>query len=195
MSGSSLPKMVTHAQVLSAILRCHHHAGCTPQPLPQLDGILSMHQRGTLLQNSTKHCQQVKPSPTTKSSTTWSSRARKVFRTPMVHKQLSMWSESLATLLIVNHHGNSTRSLADLKRHLRRFRVTPGAYTFDKFPRPSSYPTLVSQPLARRLHWQHRRHLRQPGAHNRRGLHPAQSPHSAGGIISKTMTSSRLHIT
>ena len=71
---------------------------------------------------------------TTKFSTTSSSRAARFSASPWF---TSRWSESLATLLLVNHYGNSTRSLADLKCHLRRLRITPSTYTFARFQQPN----------------------------------------------------------
>ena len=52
---------------------------------------------------------------------------------PMVNKQLSMWAESLATLLMVHHYGRPTHALTELRRRLRRLHIHPNMYTFTHF--------------------------------------------------------------
>ena len=58
---------------------------------------------------------------------------RRVLNTPMVNKQLSMWAESLATLLMVHHYGRPTHALIEIRRRLRRLHIHPNMYTFTHF--------------------------------------------------------------
>ena len=57
---------------------------------------------------------------------------------PMVNKQLSMWSESMSTLLMVHHYGRPTHALTELRRRLRRLRIRPNMYTFTHFLQPNA---------------------------------------------------------
>ena len=56
-----------------------------------------------------------------------------VLNMPMVNKQLSMWAESLATLLMVHHYGHPTYALTELRHRLRRLHIHPNMYTFTHF--------------------------------------------------------------
>ena len=51
--------------------------------------------------------------------------SRQILNMPMVNKQLSMWSESMSTLLMVHHYGRPTHALTELRRRLRRLRIHP----------------------------------------------------------------------
>ena len=59
--------------------------------------------------------------------------SRQILNMPMVNKQLSMWSESMSTLLMVHHYGRPTHALTELRRRLRRLRIHPNMYTFGHF--------------------------------------------------------------
>ena len=45
--------------------------------------------------------------------------SRRILNMPTVNKQLSMWAESLSTLLMVHHYGRPTHALTELRRRLR----------------------------------------------------------------------------
>ena len=53
-------------------------------------------------------------------------------------QQLSMWAESLPTLLMVHHYGRPTHALTELRRRLRRLRIHPNMYTFTHFSQPNA---------------------------------------------------------
>ena len=63
---------------------------------------------------------------------------RRILNMPMVNKQLSMWAESLSTLLMVHHYGRPTHALTELRRRLRRLRIHPNMYTFTHFSQPNA---------------------------------------------------------
>ena len=64
--------------------------------------------------------------------------SRQILNMPMVNKQLSMWSESMSTLLMVHHYGRPTHALTELRRRLQRLRIHPNMYTFTHFLQPSA---------------------------------------------------------
>ena len=64
--------------------------------------------------------------------------SRQILNMPMVNKQLSMWSESMSTLLMVHHYGRPTHALTELRRRLRRLRIHPNMYTFTHFLQPNA---------------------------------------------------------
>ena len=64
--------------------------------------------------------------------------SRRILNMPMVNKQLSMWAESLSTLLMVHHYGRPTHALTELRRRLRRLRIHPNMYTFTHFSQPNA---------------------------------------------------------
>ena len=61
-----------------------------------------------------------------------------ILNMPMVNKQLSMWAESMSTLLMVHHYGRPTHALTELRRRLQRLRIHPNLYTFTHFSQPNA---------------------------------------------------------